>query len=380
MNQAAKGAVPSLDKTSKVLARALKVTPEDLLSSFRLATLADLPQILGLRAQVLGADITWDDEAYLLWRYRFGREGLRGGDCLVVVLNGQLLGLIGTEDITLRWADTAVSGIRVMDILIQPELSGIGLGVWISQVLQARHALVLAVGANPNSKGLVTRIFDVLPNRRVWVCPIRLDQFLAKRLPHAALAWPGARLGNAVMWGVRAWGVGPGRQGVAVEQVKTLPEDLDALLRKAVGPGLVDVVRSRERLAWRLDTPRSRFEVWLARRQGELVGLMVTRRDAHGDGEFVWTVMDLVLDRGCQLAAGKALFWSVLGAARHQRIEHVALPSYRHDLDGLLRKAGFVQRPNALKIMAWSCRNEALRAHVASGADWSFNEIHDDSA
>lgn len=375
-----KAGAPTLDKTSKVVARALKVTPEDLLSSFRRATVADLPQILSLRAQVLGAGITWDDEAYLLWRYRFGRDGLRGGDCLVVMLNGQLHGLIGTEDVTLRWGDTSVSGIRVMDILIQPELSSIGLGVWISQVLQARHPLVLAVGANANSKGLVTRLFDVLPNRRVWVCPIRIDHFLSKRLPHAALVWSGARVGNALIWGVRAWGVGTGRQGIVVEQVKTLPEQLDTLLRNAAGPDLIDVVRSRERLAWRLATPRSQFAIWVAHRQGELLGLTITRRDDHGDGQRVWTLMDVVLDRRCTLAAGKALLWAVLGEARTQRIDQVALPSYRHDLDALLRRAGFVQRPNTLKIMAWSCQNAALKAHGETGADWSFNEIHDDSA
>lgn len=370
--------IPLLDKTGRLVARALKTSPEALLSSLRPATLADLPQILSLRAQVFGTEITWDDEAYLSWRYGLGRAGQGAGECWVVVLAGELLGLMGTEDITLRWGGITLAGVRVMDTLIRPDLSDVGLGVWLSLVIKSRHALVLAVGANATSKGLVTRVFDVLPNRRILIHPIRFDHFMAKRTSSAAVAWVGARLASSALSVARAWTLGLGHKGIRVSRLPDLPQQLDRLLQAAVNPDLIEVVRSRAHWAWRLSTPRSQFDLWGAWVKGDLVGLMITRRDAIEDDRLAWTVMDLVTDRRYQTAAAKALLWSVIGAARGQQVEYLIMPSYRRDVEGLLHKAGFVEQPNELKIMAWSCQNDALRAHGEAGADWSFNEIHSD--
>jgi hypothetical protein len=327
---------------------------------------------------VLGADITWDDAAYLRWRYRFGREGCGAGECHVLVLGGELLGLIGTEEVSVRWGPVAESGVRVMDSLIRPELSDIGLGVWLALVMKARHTLVLAVGANPNSIGLVKRVFDVLPNRRIWVHPIRFDQYMAKRVPIRALAWLAGHLAGLAMDVLRAWALAFGRDGIVVTRSPELPPQADALVRASEEPDRIEMAHSRAQWAWRLSTPRSTFDIWCARRQGELVGLMITRQDPMEDERRAWTVMDVVLDRRHKPATTKALLWAVLRAAQHQQVAHVTLPSYRHDLEGLLRKAGFVEQPNTYKVMAWSCQNEALRAHGASGADWSFHEIHSD--
>jgi hypothetical protein len=371
-------AVPLLEKTSKLLARALRTTPDELVKSFRTATLDDLPQVLALRAQVLGADITWDDEAYLRWRYRLGRAQGGAGDGHVLVRGGELLGLIGTEDITLGWQGQTLAGVRVMDTLVRPDCADIGLGVWMALVLQSRHPLVLAVGANANSIGLVKRLFEVLPNRRIWVHVISFDHLIGKHLPIPWLARHVGQLASLAMSLVRAWALLGGRQGIEVEHTDGLPPEADALARAATDADRIEVIRSREQWAWRLSTPRSQFDIWCARRRGELLGMVITRRDTLEDQRQGWTVMDVVLDRRCQAAAAKALLWRVLDAARRQHIAHVSLPSCRGDLDSLLHSAAFIERPHAYKVMAWTCRNDALRAHAASGADWSFHEIHTD--
>ena len=64
--------------------------------------------------------------------------------------------------------------------------------------------------------------------------------------------------------------------GVAVERVLELPAEVDALYTKA-RQGLTCLARrDRGYLTWRyLEKPHSGYEIWLAERRGELVGLMV---------------------------------------------------------------------------------------------------------
>jgi len=367
-----------LDKTARLVARALRTTPDELASSFRPATLDDLPQILALRAQTVGEDIDWDDQAYMLWRYSFGRQGCGAGNCWVLVRDGALLGMVGTERLSLSLAGEHTEGFRVMDILIPPDLEGKGVGAWLLLMMKSQAPVVLAVGSNPSSKRLVTRVFDALPNRRIFIHPIRFDHFMAKRLKLAPLGWMASRLAD---WGMRvatAWLLWGGRRGVAVRKLDVLPEGLDALLAAAVRPDRVEVQRSRAHLDWRLSTPRARFDIWGAWKHGELVGLMITRPDAINEGRQAWMVMDVVVNERMKEPVLKALLWRVLSQAYRQGADYITVVSYRQDIERHLLRAGFVEQYNEYRIMAWACTNDGLRAAVEAGADWSFNEIHGD--
>lgn len=368
-----------LDKTARLVARALRTTPDELAASFRPAALDDLPGILALRAQTVGEDIEWDDEAYLLWRYSFGRTGQGAGDCWVLVHDGELLGMVGTEALSLCLAGGRTDGFRVMDILIRPDLEGKGVGAWLLLMMRHKAPVVLAVGSNASSKRLVTRVFDALPNRRIFIHPIRFDHFMAKRLKLAPLGWLASRLAD---WGMRAataWLLWGGRQGLAVRKLNSLPDDgLDALLAASGNPGRVEVQRSRAHLDWRLATPRAQFDLWGAWKHGELVGLMITRPDPIDEGRQAWMVMDMILNERMQAPVLKALLWRVLRRAHRQGVDYVTVVSYRQDIERQLLKAGFVEQFNEYRIMAWACADDKLRTAVQAGADWSFNEIHSD--
>ena len=87
-----KPALP-IEKTARLVARALGVTPAELDQGLRPATAADFPAVAALRSQVLRESLCWDDEAYLRWRYQFGSPNL--ATCWVCTRGQEVVGMIG---------------------------------------------------------------------------------------------------------------------------------------------------------------------------------------------------------------------------------------------------------------------------------------------
>ncbi|MFV3573810.1 hypothetical protein ACNJJD_21435, partial [Mycobacterium tuberculosis] len=93
-----------------------------------------------------------------------------------------------------------------------PELAGSGLGVWVNQTVCERLGCVLAIGSNPNSKGVLARTFDALPDRRSYTHPLHFAHFMAKRLSPGPLAWLASHLADGAMVmlrSVRLWLAAP---------------------------------------------------------------------------------------------------------------------------------------------------------------------------
>lgn len=372
----------SLAQTSRLVARALGLTPAELMAGFRTATLDDLPRMLDLRARVLGQELDWDDQAYLLWRYRLGRAGQGGGDCWVLLRQSELIGMVGTQDMVLRCGAEASPALSLMDIMIQPTLEDAGLGAWLNLVLQERSDTTLAIGANPNSIGMVSRLFDTLPNRRSHIHPIRLGDFLGKRIPvpvlpglAALLLEPLLRLGRAAL-------LAPGTQGIQVRRMARFDHTLEALdAQLARSASLVHCTRTAEQLNWRLlDNPRAPCEVWGAWSQGQLVGYIATRLTPLDDGERQALVLvDTVV---APLPGGRpalrALLWQALAQASRDGAEYAVMTSYRHDVEQELKRVGFRQQPHPFETMSWICRDEHFKALAANRPDWTLSEIHTD--
>ena len=161
--------LPSFEKTTKLVARALGMKPDELRAGFRPATRAELPQILSIRRKILGDHLRWDDERYLTWRYDFdgaSRDEARG-TCFVVLRNERVLGLVGAEHMRLTYDDDRLRSLLIMDIAVDPSIDGSGLGIWMDLALFDVHPIVLAIGANPNSIGLVQKLFHALGYREI---------------------------------------------------------------------------------------------------------------------------------------------------------------------------------------------------------------------
>lgn len=374
----------SYEKTSALVARLLGMTASQLQQSLRPATLADVPALLSMRREVLAGSLTWDDEAYLLWRYHLGRDA--GGPCALWVIwrDQDLMGAIGTEPMQLQCANRAVSAVRLMDVMVDPKLDGTGLGVWLMQSMVRLQPCTVAIGSNRKSHGMVSRVFESLPLRRFYVHPIgrrRLVERFRERAPlkpMAALLAVSVQVGMAV-W--RRWLTVRSTGRVQVQQTSRFDESLQGVLTAGC-PSEVTPSRSPAFLNWRVfDNPRADFVAWLARRHAKVVGYLVAQHvDMGGSFSalllFDWRVGSDVADRDAILLAlvAKALQHAAAG-----RCEYVGATFSHPKSEAVLRRAGFIAGPDdPHREMGMQCSDEGFRSACRDAA-WLITDADHDA-
>lgn len=335
--------------------------------------------MLELRRLVIGADLHWDDDAYLRWRYQFGGEGQGLATCWVCTLGERLLGMIGVEPLRLQAGEHVCDAQVTMDIMVRPELDGAGLGVWINQAICERLGCVLAVGSNPNSRGVIARTFEPLPDRRSHAHPLNFGHFMAKRLSQGWLAALASWVATTGMVLFRVSTLWLASSTVQVSQAQVLGQEVESLLERAKRSRRVEVIRSLKGLNHRLlRNPRSPAQVWLARRGGEVVGLMAVRRTQVGERRHALQIMDVVLDRHHEGVALRALLARVAARGFREGAEYLSVTLYDPELEARFSRLFFRHQPHPYETMAWSCPEGAFKDAVLARNAWSLTDIHTD--
>ena len=132
----------------------------------------------------------WDDQLFVQWRY-FSRL-IDGKDVAywVFVKDGEVLGACGLEPVTLVIDGKPVAAVRTLDIMVRPDLDGLGLGVFMNLMLFKHFPITLVTGSNEKSHQLLKRMFHHTVDLRFWKAAIRAQG------PHAREGQPGPALGS----------------------------------------------------------------------------------------------------------------------------------------------------------------------------------------
>jgi Acetyltransferase (GNAT) family len=372
--------VPSYPKTTALVSRALTLTPEALAAGFVPATAIELPQLVELRRQVIGSELTWDDRRYLTWRYHLGSAADGRGECWVLKRGDEVLAMLGSERISVRHQGRSVDGLSVMDIAVRPELEGIGLGVWMAMHLCEQSDCVLAIGSNANSRALVSRVFARLPDRRSYAHLIDFEPTFQRRWKPGWLANLGAGLAS---WGMRLW-----RDGVSfgldrtlrIEPLLRFDASVDQLVAKSQAQDEVSVDRNEQFLNWRLfDNPRSVYSVWAARDAAHLVGYMAVRIKVAEDSNKVLVIEDFLVpagDRGAGVL--RALLCRAFVQAMTQGCERVSVIACHPQNERVLRRLGFFLHRADAETLSVRCRDPQLNEAIDADAPWHLTGANTD--
>lgn len=261
-----------------VLARALGMPSEHLRSAFRIATPEDIPEILRLRRDTLGPAITWDDEKYWRWKYLEQPE-LHNGEipCWVFEKDDEIIAAMGFERIQLCANGKIYPGVWSYDIMVRPDYDGRGLGVLMNHVFQRHFPLLMVLGTNDRSTGMLERLFTPLPPLRFWKKLIRAQPTLERRLRWKSLAPPLATMADSFLAAYNYSTRIRVPPDLEIRRLDAFDEGVNLLCDRTQSQKTVLVRRHKDYLNWRyVSHPRHTYFCYGAFRADRLQGYIVT--------------------------------------------------------------------------------------------------------
>lgn len=373
--------IPSFERTSGLVARGLGLPPAELLANFREAGPHDLPAIIALRESVSGKQLRWDDAKFLTWRYGLGASRRAYARYRILVHKGEVIAGIGAEEFTLRTPAGNIAAACPMDILSLPQYRNLGLGPWLNQAVFQQYPLVVALGANSNSLGLVSRLYSLLPGRRNFQFPLNLATFLHKRIRNPLLyrlVSPVATIAVRTRgdWVTRHFP----RYRAQIEQLDRFDAASDAALAQRDGKSGISIVRSADYLNWRYcENPRVSYRVLALQRGPDMAGYIVYRKSDEAEGERHIHIADWWLSAAAPENTMSALTGALLADMHRFWPNYLAAAALGEPHHEQLRKAGFIARAGDHNATGFHCEQADLLTAVQSAELWRLTDLGDDS-
>lgn len=369
------------DRTTAIVARNLGVTTAELLASFRPAVATDLEAIVVLREAIHGAAPSWDDRRYLAWRYGLGTTRKAYAIFRVLQIRGEIIAGIGAEEFGLHTPRGDTPAACAMDILCLDRYRSLGLGAWLNLALFEQYPVVLVLGSNVNSRGLVEGLYTPLEARSEYKFPINAHVFLRRRLrfplfgPLAALVIHCMVLarGRWFAW----WNI---RQGVSVRKIGRFGIDAGAQLEGAVFGGRISIARNPDYLNWRfLDNTRCEYRALGSFQEGRLRSYVIYSCGSPDTMQHCLQIADWWIDDPTDLAPFRSLVAALVRDCQRRNVQFIRAIALGTDLFLQLRKSGFVHRSRNGVSAGFHSTSKSVESSPGSACTWNLTGLGDDN-
>jgi len=301
----------------------------------------DAEELFRLYREVFGQDLTEASRGRWRWQYiENPASGATGPDIWVAREGDRLLGQYASMPVRLWWGGREVRSSWGMDVFLRAEARGRGVGARLFDAWSDHVDVALGLGLTPSSYGL----FKKLRYQDVGPVP-----FFRKVLDPGAVATrrfgtalglaaaPALRLALAVLQ--RGSGRGTGRSEVG--PVHGFGAEYDRLWERARGSYAMCVRRDAAYLRWKYaECPHRRYALREARREGELVGVAVSRHEEYRGLRLGWIVDAFAAEEDHE--ARRALIADALATFRAAGVARAQAFSMGAALADDLRAEGFL--------------------------------------
>jgi hypothetical protein len=345
-----------LQRLARPMASLLRVPAQALDDCLVAAVESDLPAIEAMRREVIGAELTWDDRAYLRWRYRLGGPPARkvadtapGTSHLWLFKRGdEILGCLGAERLTLATPGGRHDALRFLDLMSLPRVKGLGIGAWLNLKLIPQVEVAISVGGSDQSIGMIGRLFHRMPDRHIWALPLRTGPLITARWPQTArlpLVGAASRVADLALGAKRRIDRRFGGAPLQVEETAAADESVGALGETMARAGFTLASRTAAHWRWRYaDNPRARYTQHAVRRGGRTVAALVSRQS--GDlGEIVDWVWDADQPQTDAQALLLTLFTTVIDGFARRGATKARVMTYDAVSEAVCRRIGMRERP-----------------------------------
>jgi hypothetical protein len=314
----------------------------------------------------------WDDEQFVRWRY-FSDRGVNGeAPYWVFVKGAEVLAACGLEPVTLVVDGSPLPAVRTLDIMVRPDLDGLGLGVFMNLALFKHFPVALVTGSNQRSHNLLTRMFHHTTDLRFWKLPVSARPLLDTRISFGPLAAIAALPLNGLLRLRRAAARMETPTGVAIREIREFGAEVTDLSRRCETPGRLFVRRSDEYLNWRfVRNPRCHYEILGAFSDSGLEGYIVTRFNRVRPNERREAeIVDWLVPRGADASTLAALVYAAVDRLIGEGAAIVTCAASSAEAEPAMQANGFHLRPAERVPFFVRAADPALHARLSTAGDW----------
>lgn len=372
--------VKNITKLTRVIAKLLNVSEDDLLANFRPATAADFDAITTLRNKNL-RNIYWDDAAYFRWRYAFDEnepEIKAGNNVWVLHVHGQLLAMVGVLRFSVCVKGDTCSAVHPLDILVDKKYEGMGVGAWMQLIIRDQADVMLVIGANQNSQSMVKRMFHAMPSREVWKLPIDSAIYFSKLSLVAPLSRIFTWVGNTCLGlSLAVKSLGCQRLNIQLRTIDRFDESVSAL---SFGWTHVAYFRPRSAafLNWRFfDCPECEFRAMGFYKEDQLRGYIVYHTAADKGNRLRVLVDDFFWAEPEKHSSQNDFCAFFVLFAQEQKRRGAAIievTSYGMLARTVLLKTGFIQRPSDNLLFSIAHNGISSKWDIVNSEQWFITE------
>jgi hypothetical protein len=358
----------TLEKITKIIARNLALSPAELYDSFSPANELDIPAVINFRQAHLGKSIAWQDDAYLRWRYDFSGNLTAALNRLwLLKVEGEILGIIGLDYVQLSCRGERINAANPLDLLVDIKWDGLGVGVWMTMVLQHDYSLMFAMGATKSSKALVQKLFTPMPDLGNWKYLLNSSRYLHKKI-HPLLLPLAAKCVDTGLSVARKW-LGRGKtkpwQLAPVLNFALHSSQLDALMDTYQDTLWILRQRSADFLQWRfLTNPRRHYDALGLFKDGSLAGYAIyhIKERSHLHIDDLFTASN-------NLPGLQALIVTLLEIASAEGVDLVSFTAHNELWQTLMIPLGFTFREDG-HLFGVAVQDSELQAHFIDPSRW----------
>jgi GNAT superfamily N-acetyltransferase len=306
----------------------------------------DDEEILRLYAAVFGETLAEGSRRRFRWQYLENpATGPEGPEIWVARDGGLPLGQYASMPVVLWWGGREVRSSWGMDVFVRAEGRGRGLGAKLFTTWADHVEVALGLGLTPSSYGLFKKLgyHDVgpVPFYRCFLDPFAVAR---RRLGPVLGSVAGAALAAGLYLSSRS----PRLPGdVSVRRIEGFGPEYDALWLRTRASYRMCVRRDAAYLSWKYrDCPHRRYDLWEARRGGELIGFAASRHEDYRGLRLGW-LLDVFADASDR-EAKVALISAVLDDFRAAGVARAQAFSMNVALAEDLRRCGFWRGPSPM--------------------------------
>jgi len=363
----------SFERLSPYVGKALGLSEDALAQAYRPARESEIPQVLDLRRSV-DHEMWWDDASFVRWRYFSRRTESGESTYWVFVRDGELLGACGMEPVTLVVDGAAMPAVRTLDIMVRPDLDGLGLGVFMNLVLFRHFPITLVTGSNTRSHALLTRMFHHTTDLRFWKAPLRARAVIDGKVKLGPMNRVVARPADLLLTIRRSLSRVSPPAGISIREMAEFDTRVVDLSQRCELAGRVMVRRSDEYLNWRfVRNPRCQYRIFGAFAGDRLEGYLMTRLNLarpnpRREAEIVDWLAAPVSDPATSVLP--VLVQAGVDGLVDDGAGIVTCAAAAPDLSTAMEATGFRFRSAERLPFFVRAADSALHARLCSGGDW----------